>query len=162
MSLRYDQVADLIRIIDASACEELVLETAELKLVVRRGRSSSVEPAPSPSAAASRPAPGSEPKVAETASGTPKAAAASAGSQRSSGHEIRSPMVGTFYRAPSPDAPPFVEAGSTVSQGQPLCIIEVMKLFTTIYADRAGRIAEIAAANGDLVEYEQVLFVIED
>lgn len=71
-------------------------------------------------------------------------------------------MVGTFYRAPSPDAPPFVEVGSAVDIGQPLCVIEVMKLFTTIYADRAGTIAEIPIGNGELVEFDQVIFVIQD
>lgn len=70
-------------------------------------------------------------------------------------------MVGIFYRAPSPDAPPFVEVGSSVDSGQPICVIEVMKLFTTINADRAGRIVEIGANDGELVEYGRTLFVIE-
>jgi acetyl-CoA carboxylase biotin carboxyl carrier protein len=70
-------------------------------------------------------------------------------------------MVGTFYRAPSPDAPPFVEVGATVHQGDPLGIIEVMKLFTTIHADCDGRVVEIGPANASLVEYGQMLFVIE-
>ncbi len=70
-------------------------------------------------------------------------------------------MVGTFYRAPSPDSPPFVEVGSVVRQGQPLCIIEVMKLFTTINSDVAGRLVQIGAENGELVEYGRTLFVIE-
>ena len=70
-------------------------------------------------------------------------------------------MVGVFYRAPSPKDPPFVEVGSKVKRGDPLCLIEVMKLFTTIAADRDGRIAQILPANGDLVEFDQVLFVVE-
>jgi biotin carboxyl carrier protein len=70
-------------------------------------------------------------------------------------------MVGTFYRAPSPDAPPFVEVGSIVSKGQPLCLIEVMKLFTTIYAERDGRVAYIGAENGAFVEFGQALFVFD-
>ena len=74
---------------------------------------------------------------------------------------VRSPMVGVFYRAPSPKDPPFVEAGSKVKRGDPLCLIEVMKLFTTIAADRDGRIAQILPVNGDLVEFDQVLFVVE-
>jgi biotin carboxyl carrier protein len=71
-------------------------------------------------------------------------------------------MVGTFYRASSPDALPFVEVGTVVMPGQPLCVIEVMKLFTTIFSEPGGRIAEIGAENGELVEYGRVLFVIED
>src|SRR5438270_389833 len=75
--------------------------------------------------------------------------------------DITDPMVGTFYRAASPDAPPFVEAGTVVEKGQILCLIEIMKLFTTIYAERAGRIVQIGPNNGDLVEFGQTLFVIE-
>ena len=70
-------------------------------------------------------------------------------------------MVGTFYRASSPDAPPFVEIGSVVRKGQPVCIIEVMKLFTTINAENDGRVLQIAAQNGELVEFGQTLFVIK-
>jgi acetyl-CoA carboxylase biotin carboxyl carrier protein len=75
--------------------------------------------------------------------------------------EVTAPMVGTFYRSPSPDAPPFVEIGTVVQPGQPLCIIEVMKLFTTINSEFAGRVAQIGAEVGDLVEYGRTLFVIE-
>jgi acetyl-CoA carboxylase biotin carboxyl carrier protein len=70
-------------------------------------------------------------------------------------------MVGTFYRAPSPDAAPFVEVGSAVRKGDPLCLIEVMKLFTTIAAEHEGRIVQIGAENTELVEYGRMLFVIE-
>ena len=70
-------------------------------------------------------------------------------------------MVGTFYRAPGPDAPPFVEVGMVVREGQPLCLIEVMKLFTTINSEIAGRVVQIGAENGELVEYGRTLFVIE-
>lgn len=162
MTLRYDQVADLIKIVDSSACEELILETAELKLVVRRGRAGGPDPAPPiPTPASSGPhqAPvASTARPATTMAAPPSPAAA----RGVGGHEMRAPMVGTFYRAPSPDAPPFVEVGSAVDIGQPLCVIEVMKLFTTIYADRAGTIAEIPIGNGDLVEFDQVIFVIHD
>ncbi|CAM5408375.1 Biotin carboxyl carrier protein of acetyl-CoA carboxylase OS=Afipia felis OX=1035 GN=accB PE=4 SV=1 [Afipia felis] len=78
-----------------------------------------------------------------------------------SGKEVVAPMTGTFYRAPSPDKPPFVEVGSIVRAGQPLCVIEVMKLFTTINAECDGRIVQIAAENSELVEFGRVLFVIE-
>lgn len=75
--------------------------------------------------------------------------------------EVVAPMVGTFYRAASPDAPPFVEIGSTVRKGEPLCLIEVMKLFTTIKGEHDGRIVQIGAENAELVEYGRTLFVIE-
>lgn len=73
---------------------------------------------------------------------------------------IKSPMVGTFYRAPSPGAPSFVEVGQSVTQGQPLCIIEAMKLLNEIEADKSGVVKEILVDNGEPVEYGQPLFVI--
>jgi acetyl-CoA carboxylase biotin carboxyl carrier protein len=73
---------------------------------------------------------------------------------------VRAPMVGTFYRSPLPDAPPFIEVGNEVNKGDPLCIIDVMKLFTTIYADWSSTVIEIGAENGQLVEFGQMLFVL--
>lgn len=77
------------------------------------------------------------------------------------GHQIRSPMVGTFYSSPSPDAPSFVAVGQTVKAGDTLCIIEAMKMFNEIEADRAGVIKAILASNGDPIEYDEPLFIIE-
>ena len=76
-------------------------------------------------------------------------------------HEVRSPMVGTFYRAPSPDADPYVDVGQTVSIGQTLCIIEAMKLMNELESDYAGRIMKILVENAQPVEYNQPLFLIE-
>ena len=79
----------------------------------------------------------------------------------SSGHPVTSPMVGTFYRSPSPDAKSFVEVGDTVSEGDTLCIIEAMKMFNQIEADKSGVIKSIEVENAQPVEYDQVLFIIE-
>ncbi|KAG8151941.1 acetyl-CoA carboxylase biotin carboxyl carrier protein [Burkholderia catarinensis] len=76
------------------------------------------------------------------------------------GHVVTSPMVGTFYRAPSPGADPFVQVGDTVKEGQTICIIEAMKLLNEIESDKAGVIKEILVENGQAVEYGQPLFVI--
>ncbi|WP_369601077.1 acetyl-CoA carboxylase biotin carboxyl carrier protein [Hahella sp. SMD15-11] len=76
------------------------------------------------------------------------------------GHIVRSPMVGTFYRAPSPDANPFVEVGQSVKPGDVLCIIEAMKMMNQIEADKAGTITQILVENGQPVEFDQPLFVI--
>ena len=76
-------------------------------------------------------------------------------------HKVRSPMVGTMYLSPSPDAAPFVGVGQSVNIGDTLCIIEAMKMFNEIEADRAGTITAILVANGDPVEYDQPLFTIE-
>ena len=75
-------------------------------------------------------------------------------------HEVKSPLVGTFYRAPSPEAPPFAEVGKTVKAGEVLCIVEAMKLMNEIESDVAGVVEEILASNGQPVEYGEVLFRI--
>jgi acetyl-CoA carboxylase biotin carboxyl carrier protein len=77
------------------------------------------------------------------------------------GHQLKSPMVGTFYRAPSPGAPSFIEVGQSVTKGQTLCIIEAMKLLNEIESDVAGTIKAILVENGQPVEYGQPLFLIE-
>jgi acetyl-CoA carboxylase biotin carboxyl carrier protein len=77
------------------------------------------------------------------------------------GHKIRSPMVGTMYTSPSPDSPPFVTVGQNVKAGDVLCIVEAMKMFNEIESDRSGKVTAILVANGEPVEYDQVLFVIE-
>jgi len=78
-----------------------------------------------------------------------------------SGHALKSPMVGTFYRASSPEVAPFVEVGQTVSSGETLCIIEAMKILNPIEADKSGRIKQILVDNAEPVEYDQPLFIIE-
>jgi acetyl-CoA carboxylase biotin carboxyl carrier protein len=89
------------------------------------------------------------------------AAAAPVAEAEISGHTVKSPMVGTFYRAPSPGAAPFVEEGQSVKVGDTLCIIEAMKLLNQIEADKAGTIKAILADNGEPIEYGQPLFIIE-
>lgn len=78
------------------------------------------------------------------------------------GHQVKSPMVGTLYTSPSPDAAPFILVGQKVKAGETLCIIEAMKMFNEIEADRSGTLVEILVANGEPVEYDQPLFVIEE
>jgi acetyl-CoA carboxylase biotin carboxyl carrier protein len=77
------------------------------------------------------------------------------------GHVIKSPMVGTFYRSSSPSAKPFVEIGSPIKEGEPICIIEAMKIMNEIEADKSGTVTKILAENGQAVEFGQPLFVIE-
>lgn len=156
MSLTYDEIAEIIKLIDSSSCDELVVETGDIKLVVRRNGASA-------GAAAEYVERGSAPVTVSPAAprkaraAAPKVAAAAAAGQI----EVAAPMVGTFYRAPNPEARAFVDVGDVVGVGDPLCLIEVMKLFTTINAEVAGRIVQIGAENGELVEYGRTLFVIE-
>ena len=165
MALSYREVAEILKIIDASACDELILELEGTKLVVRRGEAGNgVADA---SMAGNPQSIGPESISAVTGAtaapdSVPPDTNAAAEERREDGLvEMRAPMVGTFYRAPSPTEPPFVNVGDEVKVGDPLCLIEVMKLYTTIEAQHAGRIAEIGAENGALVEYDQLLFVIE-
>lgn len=165
MSLSYDDIAEILKIIDGSSCDELIVETGDLKLVVRRnGAGAAYAPshdialpaAPRPPVAAT-PTAAPAPQPAAASATPPPVATRAAPCQI----EVTAPMVGTFYRAPSPEAPPFVEIGASVRKGEPLCLIEVMKLFTTITSEHDGRIVQIGADNAELVEYGRTLFVIE-
>lgn len=97
---------------------------------------------------------------AASAAAPMSAAAPAAAAPVIQGHVVKAPMVGTFYRSPNPGAAPFVDIGQTVKEGDPLCIIEAMKLLNEIEADKAGVIKEILVENGEPVEYGQPLFVI--
>src|SRR4051812_6622711 len=110
-------------------------------------------------------APGMQPMAYATGPGgfapPAPAAAPAAAAPEPKGHQLKSPMVGTFYRAPSPGAPPFVEVGQQVTKGQTLCIIEAMKLLNEIESDASGTVKAILVENGQPVEYGQPLFTIE-
>ena len=93
--------------------------------------------------------------------GMATAPSAAAGPPEPTGHTLKSPMVGTFYRSPSPGSPSFVEVGQSVNKGQTLCIIEAMKLLNEIESDAAGIVKAILVENGQPVEYGQPLFIIE-
>jgi acetyl-CoA carboxylase biotin carboxyl carrier protein len=160
MELRYDEIGEILKLIDSSSCDEFILETEGLKLVVRRrsGNGAAPPPASDPASAGSTVVP-----AASSPAPAPARSAAAAVDQGAPEgmHILRAPMVGTFYRSPAPGAAPFVQVGTTVKAGDPLCIIEVMKLFTTLSAEAGGRVAEIGAGDGELVEYGQMLFVIK-
>ena len=120
-------------------------------------------PAPAPGGAPGAAAPAPSGGAGENAAG---AAEAPAGAEEASPEtdglvDITSPMVGTFYRAPAPDAPPYVEVGTKVSEGQTLCILEAMKLMNELEAEVSGEIREILVDNAEPVEYGQVLFRID-
>jgi len=107
-----------------------------------------------------------EPTVYQQPSEAPAQAPVAAAAQAApaapvvSGHVVKAPMVGTFYRSPNPGSKPFVEVGQSVKEGEPLCIVEAMKLLNEIEADKTGVIKEILVENGEPVEYGQPLFVI--
>jgi acetyl-CoA carboxylase biotin carboxyl carrier protein len=163
VGLSYDEIAEILKIIDASSCDEVIVETPDVKLVVRRNGPAGATGTEAPPRQAAAPPPVADSAPQDVSPRPPPETVAPAPAAEIAPHQVAvtAPMVGTFYRARAPDAPPFVEIGSSVRKGEPLCLIEVMKLFTTITAEHDGRVVQIGAVNGELVEYGRTLFVID-
>ena len=151
MDLR--KLKTLIELVESSGIAELEISEGEER--VRITRSLPIAPA-QPIAVGPAGVPGIAAPPGEQAAAPPSAAPA----VESEGHAVKSPMVGTFYRAASPGAKPFVDVGDAVQVGDPLCIIEAMKLMNEIEADRAGVVKAILVENGQPVEYGQPLVII--
>ena len=162
MALSFKEVAEIVKIIDASSCEELVLESEGTRLVVRSGGGTNTTMAPDTlPVIATNPQQHSPQQTNSTLNASPSTPTGSnIPVAQTGGVTINSPMVGTFYRRPSPEDEPFTEIGRRVSAGDPMCMIEVMKLFTTIEASTPGVVESILAEDGKLVEFNQPLFVI--
>ena len=153
MDLR--KLKTLIDLVSESNVSELEITEAEGKVRIVKGGSAVVQQVMAPAPALTNVA---APAPAQAAAPQPAAAPAPAAP---AGHSVKSPMVGTFYRASSPGAKAFVEVGSQVKEGDTVCIIEAMKILNEIEADKAGTITQILCENGQAVEYGQPLFVIE-
>ena len=151
------QILDTLRVIEESDYDEVKLETGNLKLHVRK-----------------RGSPASSVIEEAATAAAPQASVDTVDTGKRSDHEqavapevpagkvaIRSPILGTFYRAPAPHLPPFVAVGSKVSPGDTVCLIEVMKLFNTIKAVTSGTVVDIVVANGCVVKKNEVLILIE-
>ncbi len=153
-SVDVNQIRELIKIVETSDVNEVTVEEAGTKVVVRKGAAVAV--------AESSPAPSASAQAAPAAEGAPADVAVRDDAERpSTWKQVIAPMVGTFYRAPSPGADPFVNVGDTVEEGQGLCILEAMKLMNEITAEEPGIIREIPIANADPVEFGTVLFYYE-
>ena len=170
MDLTEDDVIQIIKYLDESSFSELRLEIGGLKIVVnKRGGQAFIGEAdleltshPGSLSVQENIAPPTPPAVQDTPETPPNIAEETAEEIAADGRfSITSPMLGTFYKAPKPGEPPFVEVGAVVEEDTTVCIIEVMKLFSTIKAERRGRIARIYAVDGQLVEYRQVLFLLD-
>ena len=153
MDLR--KLQTLIDLVSESSISELEITEAEGKVRIVKAGHPMVGAMPVASVAAA-PA-----VLAPTAAATPAAAPAAAAAELPEAKVIKSPMVGTFYRSASPGAKAFVDVGSTVKAGEPVCIIEAMKIMNEIEADLGGTIARILCENGQAVEFGQPLFVLE-
>ncbi|MBC8044103.1 MAG: acetyl-CoA carboxylase biotin carboxyl carrier protein [Rhizobacter sp.] len=166
--MNLDDIQKLVKMIDESGLNEMQIEEGEFKITLRRtldvpapsgsngvqfvmppmmgGMQTYPSPMPQPSPAQSQPATAPQP--------TPVPA-------EKKYREVRSPIVGTFYRSPSPEANPYVQVGDQISAGKVLCIVEAMKLMNEIESDIAGKVVKILVENGQPVEYDQPLFQVE-
>jgi acetyl-CoA carboxylase biotin carboxyl carrier protein len=164
MSLTYSEVGEILKMIESSSCSEVILELDGVKLVVRRGAEATISPAAnvlkSNALVDDIPVENSKgldnAKVEPSKSGVQKATVAVPEKKI-----VRSPMVGTFYSKPSPDEAPFVVVGQSVKKHDTLCLIEVMKLFTSVDCPRDSVIASVFVEDGELVEFDQALFSID-
>lgn len=160
-TMKTSEIRDLIDFISQSGLNEVNIETKELKLHIKREPDQRVYKAtatPMLAAPVSMPTP---PVTSAPALVTaPKQEKAAPPSGKAT-VEIKSPMIGTFYRSSNPDSPPFVSVGDKISKGQTVCIIEAMKLFNEIESEVSGTIVKVNLENSSPVEYDQVLFVVE-
>jgi len=152
-----DIIKRLIKMVDSSGITDLAIEEGELK--IRISKKIRIQGNTNPQTYVHYNSPGSEASV-PTTEAAPKQKEESPASN-SNLYEIRSPIVGTFYRAPAPDSDPYVQVGETVTKGTVLCIVEAMKLMNEIESDVDGKIVKIFTENGKPVEYNQPLFLIE-
>jgi acetyl-CoA carboxylase biotin carboxyl carrier protein len=139
------KIKAVLRMLDGTDVTEFEYEDEALRVRVNRGSVAPVAPA----------------LVAAPLAASAAPAAAAPAAAEPSGHVITCPFIGTFYRAPAPDSPSFVEVGQRVEQGQTLCIVEAMKLMNEIEADVSGTVKSILVENGQPVEFGQKLFIVQ-
>jgi acetyl-CoA carboxylase biotin carboxyl carrier protein len=157
------QIQELIKFVSKSGVSEVAIEQKDFKITIKAQESKTkvqeviqvAVPAAAPAPAAIAPAPAAAPAPA------PAAPVAPAPEVKGNTIEIRSPMIGTFYRSPSPDKPAFVEVGAVIKPGSTVCVIEAMKLFNEIESEISGTIVKVLVNDSTPVEYDQPLFLVE-
>ncbi|MEJ6661896.1 MAG: acetyl-CoA carboxylase biotin carboxyl carrier protein [Bacteroidia bacterium] len=150
------EIQTLIKFISSSGVDEVAIEKKDFKINIKKN----LPPVISPSVVHAQPALALAAPQGVAASSAPAAEVGQA-QVISSGEEIKSPMIGTFYRKSSPDKPVFVEVGDTVEVGQVICIIEAMKLYNEIESEVSGKIVKVLVDDSQPVEYDQPLFLVE-
>jgi acetyl-CoA carboxylase biotin carboxyl carrier protein len=151
MSMDLNLIKKLVRIVDTSEITDLEVEENGLRVKIAKKIR----------IAQSQPAASIQPSLQMQSSPAAEAEVKKEAEVNKNLHEVRSPIVGTFYRAPAPDADPYVQVGDTVSAGSVLCIVEAMKLMNEIESDISGKVVKILSENGRPVEYNQPLFLIQ-
>jgi acetyl-CoA carboxylase biotin carboxyl carrier protein len=158
MKMDIKDIKSLIKIVMETDISEFELENPEEKIRIKRGGSQEIIHYHTPQSA-SIPQPMTRQHTAPPDVEIPTVSAPAADAEK--GVNITSPIVGTFYRAPAPDANPYVEVGQVVEKGGVMCIIEAMKLMNEIVAEQAGTVTQALVENGQPVEYGQIMFIIE-
>jgi acetyl-CoA carboxylase biotin carboxyl carrier protein len=163
--LTFEQIKELVELVAQRQLQGMELERSGFRLKIDGRPSAPAAAAPAPAdyaAASAAPAPAPAPALSQAAvpASSPAAPEPAGGGAPAGSHILNSPIVGTFYRSPSPDAPSFVEVGSRVKKGQVLCIIEAMKLMNEIESDVDGEVAQIFPQNAQAVEFGEPLFAI--
>ncbi len=155
----FRQIQDLIKMINKSNIGELTIEEKDFKITIKQKKDEKVTYAPAP-AHQPQPVYAAAP-LPQLAAAAPAAAAPAADAKNDNYITIKSPMIGTFYRRPSPDKPLFAEVGDEVTPGKVVCIIEAMKLFNEIESEVSGKIVKILVEDASPVEYDQPLFLVD-
>ena len=158
-AMKTSEIRDLIDFISQSGLNEVDIETKELKLHVKREPDQKVFKASAAPVVAAPVAVQAAPVAAAPVAAAPKGEKPVAAGKKTV--DIKSPMIGTFYRSSNPDSPPFASVGDKIKKGQTVCIIEAMKLFNEIESEVSGTIVKVNLENSSPVEYDQVLFVVE-
>ena len=161
--MEYKQIQELIKTINKSNISELSIEEGEFKITIKQELTSQQQYVAVSQAQmqVSHPAPQQALPAPAPAAPVAEKPAAPATNTTTTQVVIKSPMIGTFYRSPSPDKPVFVNVGDEIKQGEVLCIIEAMKLFNEIESEISGRIIKVVADDSSPVEYDQPLFIVE-
>ncbi len=155
------EIKEIIDLLKGSDVSEIEIEHDGVKIHIKKGSSGAIITpvmVPQAVAPAAMAQPGHSPIITQAPAGVPAPAAEAA---KPAGNTINSPMVGTFYKAPAPDAAPFVKEGDIVKEGQTVCVIEAMKLMNEIKSEIKGKVTKVMVENGQAVDFGQALFVIE-
>ena len=161
---KLSEIKELVKLIDSTSVHELEIENEGARLLIRKpGKPEvvTVTAAPAVHTYMPAPTPAAAQPAAVGAAAAPAAAAPAAAAEKDNLHRIVSPMVGTFYSSPSPEAGPYVNVGDRVGEKTVVCILEAMKLMNELEAEVRGEIVEVLVENGQLVEYGQPLFLVK-